>query len=386
MSVICKKPVRKIGRSARSITGYASLFRESVQFESSLEHDFLVRVALTPSVVRVVSQPVRISYVKPSTGPTTYTPDFLVEYRQERGALRQVFYEIKYRVDLREHWETLKLAFRAAIDWSREHGVEFRLVTETKIRDDAIWNAILLKRYLRVPDDPDMTLRIRRTASTGKAISIAELTRSVAAEPAEQERASAYVLKKRQIAIDLLPCEERTVQHYGVQVDYLNYYSPVLNPLIRGNAVLPRDRKKKYIVRYDPRDMSQVLFFDHHAGQHHWIPLARPNTPAFSRWEWNKVRAEMKQRGEDTRNERLFFAAMARFRDRIAESERATAAAKVGRRINENALNAERARAENRARIPTGLDASLAADTAATVVPLRAASGGASRKTYFGDD
>lgn len=189
--------------------------------------------------------------------------------------------------------------------------------------------------------------------------------------------------QKRQIAIDLLPCEERTVQHYGVQVDYLNYYSPVLNPLIRGNAVLPRDRKKKYIVRYDPRDMSQVLFFDHHAGQHHWIPLARPNTPAFSRWEWNKVRAEMKQRGEDTRNERLFFAAMARFRDRIAESERATAAAKVGRRINENALNAERARAENRARIPTGFDASPAADA---VVPLRAASGGASRNTYFGDD
>ena len=192
--------------------------------------------------------------------------------------------------------------------------------------------------------------------------------------------------QKRQIAIDLLPCEERTVQHYGVQIDYLTYYSPVLNPLIRDNAVLPRDRKKKYVVRFDPRDMSQVLFFDHHAGQHHWIPLAKPDAPAFGRWEWNKVRADMKQRGEDTRNERSFFAAMARFRERIAEAERKTAGAKVARRINENARTAERARAENRARIPTGFDASAAANTTATIVPLRAATGGASRKTYFGDD
>ena len=194
MSVICKQPVRKIGRSARSITGYASLFREPVQFESALEHDFLVRVALTPSVVRVVSQPVRIPYTKPSTGPTTYTPDFLVEYRLERGAIRKVLYEFKYRIDLWQHWDRLKPAFRAAIDWSRENGFEFRLVTERKIRDDAIWNALLLKRYLRVPDDPEITLRIRRTASTGKAITIADLTRSVAPEPAEQERASTYVL------------------------------------------------------------------------------------------------------------------------------------------------------------------------------------------------
>lgn len=194
MSVISEDPVRKIGRSTRSITGYASLFGKSVQFESSLEHDFLVRVALTPSVVRVVSQPIRIPYVKPLVGPTAYTPDFLVEYRQGRGVLRKVFYEIKYRADLSKDWAKLKPAFRAAIDWSRESGAEFRLVTESRIRNGAIWNVLLLKRYLRLPDDPEMTLRIRRSASTGRAITIADLVASVCATPDERERASAYVL------------------------------------------------------------------------------------------------------------------------------------------------------------------------------------------------
>ena len=61
-----------------------------------------------------------------------------------------------------------------------------------------------------------------------------------------------------------MPYEERTVQRHGIVIDEIPYYDDVLRPWI--NATDPRDatgkRKRKFIIRRDPRDLSRIYFYD----------------------------------------------------------------------------------------------------------------------------
>ncbi|GGP22888.1 transposase [Silvimonas iriomotensis] len=64
------------------------------------------------------------------------------------------------------------------------------------------------------------------------------------------------------LRLDFLPFKERTVQPYGILLDDIYYYHEVLNPWI--NAMDPEltRYKRKFIVRRDPRNISQLYFFD----------------------------------------------------------------------------------------------------------------------------
>jgi hypothetical protein len=143
-------PVRTIPKNSRSLTGKVIDFRShrGVSFESALERDFYVLLDFDPAVTDFEEQPVTIAYQDPVGARRTYTPDVLVHYRPEaRWEHRPVLYEIKYRDDLRTHWQDYRSKFKAARRYARTQGWVFQLITEREIRTPYLKNAKFLRQY-----------------------------------------------------------------------------------------------------------------------------------------------------------------------------------------------------------------------------------------------
>lgn len=162
------QPQRKIKPTRRSVSGvYPFRGEESVEFESTLERDFLIRTEINKRVIGVVAQPVQLPFTAPSGCSYTYTPDFLVVFRAG-PPLYGPYYapqliEVKYRSDLKAQWRKLKPKFRAAMRYAREQGYEFRVMDEFRIRDQVFQNAQHLQRYKKLQFPPEETAWLLET-------------------------------------------------------------------------------------------------------------------------------------------------------------------------------------------------------------------------------
>jgi putative transposase len=127
----------------------------------------------------------------------------------------------------------------------------------------------------------------------------------------------------RKLAIDFLPFEERTIQKYGLVIEGIHYYSEVLGPLI-GSRDAVTGKPRKYVVRYDPRDMSRVYLFDPDTASIHPIPYRDTSRPKASLWSIRQATAEARKRGLATVDEDAIFAAIARQDALVAEAAATT--------------------------------------------------------------
>ena len=76
------RQTRLIGVTRRSVSGiYAFRGETAIQFESTLERDFIIRKEFCLTVLEVIPQPVQIPFVASNGQTYIYTPDFLVYYR-----------------------------------------------------------------------------------------------------------------------------------------------------------------------------------------------------------------------------------------------------------------------------------------------------------------
>lgn len=132
----------------------------------------------------------------------------------------------------------------------------------------------------------------------------------------------------QRLAIEFMPFEERTVQRYGLQLDKITYYDPVLDPYIRAVELDSKDRNRKFIIRRDPRDISQVYFLDPATGQYFPIPYRNIGHPAISLYELREIRRGLREAGVTEVDEDKIFEAMARMRERVDESVAKTKAAR----------------------------------------------------------
>lgn len=149
-------PVRKIGPTRRSVSGYYA-FRgeESIAFESTLERDFLVRAAFNLDVLNVISQPCEIPFQHPVTGRRyTYTPDYLLYYRlgdrHYENYPRPLLVEVKPQAMWRKHWREWLPKWKAALRYAKDQGWAFHLHDESRIRDKTFDNITFLSRYKRM--------------------------------------------------------------------------------------------------------------------------------------------------------------------------------------------------------------------------------------------
>lgn len=130
-------PVRKIPKNYRSVTGtFPSLKNNrSISFESTLERDFYLSLEFDNSVASYEEQPLTISG-NINGCSVSYTPDCMAWHTDNS----QTLYEVKYTTDLEKDAEELATRFDLAEQYSREHDISFRVITELDIRSTKLDN------------------------------------------------------------------------------------------------------------------------------------------------------------------------------------------------------------------------------------------------------
>lgn len=94
----------------------------------------------------------------------------------------------------------------------------------------------------------------------------------------------------RRIKLDFMPFVERTVQEYGVIIDHICYYDDVLRKYIHAREDKTKySKKRKFIFKRDPRDISIIYFFDPELNDYFEIPYRDTSKPPISIWEYNEV-------------------------------------------------------------------------------------------------
>ena len=122
------------------------------------------------------------------------------------------------------------------------------------------------------------------------------------------------------IQLDFLPAFSRTVQTFGVTIDGLRYYAETLRRWINAKDK-DTDKKIELTFRRDPRDISQIWFFDPEIKGYFQIPFANQALPSMSLWEYNKAREMMKQLGDSKADEHRVLRAITELRSIVAEAE-----------------------------------------------------------------
>jgi hypothetical protein len=147
---------RKIGPTRRSVSGVYMFRGETpIEYESTLERDFLIRKEFSLAVSDIIPQPCQIQYRDPATGRLFhYTPDFLVYYRlgsrHYEDYPKPLLVEVKPEAEWRKHWRKWLPKWKAAQRYANESGCVFRIHDESRIRDQAFKNIMFLSRYKRM--------------------------------------------------------------------------------------------------------------------------------------------------------------------------------------------------------------------------------------------
>jgi putative transposase len=122
------------------------------------------------------------------------------------------------------------------------------------------------------------------------------------------------LLDEARLRLDFMPYAERTVQPHGSTIDEIHYYDDMLRPWI--SATGPSDgrgkRKRKFIIRREPRDSSRVYCYDPELKQYFEIPYRHTAHPPISVWELREARCQLKDEGQKAVNEALLFDAYKR--------------------------------------------------------------------------
>ncbi len=127
------------------------------------------------------------------------------------------------------------------------------------------------------------------------------------ARPTDQER----------IRLDFMPFVKRTIRPISVAIDGNHYYDAVLRRFIGASE---GSRKRTFIFRRDPRDVSVVYFWDPELQRYSGIPYRNTTHPSISIWELRELRRRLHQIGSSKTDEDAIFEVYARLREREARA------------------------------------------------------------------
>lgn len=113
------------------------------------------------------------------------------------------------------------------------------------------------------------------------------------------------------LKLDFMPFVERSVQRYGVVIDFIYYYHDVLRKWVHAfeNPHAKRKILRKFIFKRDPRDISAIYFFDPELKDYFCIPYRNTGYPSISIWEHRKILRDIKNRGLEEVDEQMIFEA-----------------------------------------------------------------------------
>jgi putative transposase len=106
------------------------------------------------------------------------------------------------------------------------------------------------------------------------------------------------------LRINFTPFIERTIQAYGVVIDEVHYYHDVLRAWMGVMDPAFPKHKRKFKFHRDPRDISQLYFYDEISKRHVPIPYRDSSLPPVSIWELRNAQGLAEKRGISRKTKR----------------------------------------------------------------------------------
>lgn len=128
---------------------------------------------------------------------------------------------------------------------------------------------------------------------------------------------------RQTVLLDFLPSFERTVQTFGVTIDGMTYYAEALRPWINADDK-KTGKKREFVFRRDPRDISTIWFFDPTLKKYFKVPFADLSLPAMSIWEYQQAREKLKREGHASVNEHQVLQAITELRSKVDDAKERT--------------------------------------------------------------
>ncbi|MHB1697432.1 MAG: transposase [bacterium] len=128
------------------------------------------------------------------------------------------------------------------------------------------------------------------------------------------------------IRISLLPFEERTVQKDGISFEGIKYFHDLLRKYIRieGKGGV----RKSFTIRYDPRDLSKIYFYEPDLKMYFPIPYRNMGFPSISLWNVREAKKRLRNAGLRDFDETAIFQSFKKLRQIEAESYEKTKSAR----------------------------------------------------------
>lgn len=206
------KAVRKIKPNSTSTTGsYSSLKNLAhIEFESSLEADFIRMLEFDLKVDRFVQQPVKIYYTDERGKKRSYTPDFIVYFKEDPMTNAPyhcpLLCEVKPRHLLKKYWKMLKPKFRAAMRHCSEVGWKFKIQTDKEIKTQFTKNIKFLLPFMKQTPDYGLIQKIQHALQSLRSSTPKELIRFYSKEVMNQAELVAplwYLVGNQRVGCDL---------------------------------------------------------------------------------------------------------------------------------------------------------------------------------------
>ena len=114
------------------------------------------------------------------------------------------------------------------------------------------------------------------------------------------------IANELKLKLDFMPFLERTIQRYGVQINLIMYYHDILRKWIhaRESDEAHDARRRKFVFKIDPRDISVIYFYDPEIKDYFAIPYRNTALPPITIWEYREIlrRLHKSSRSEITEN------------------------------------------------------------------------------------
>jgi putative transposase len=136
--------------------------------------------------------------------------------------------------------------------------------------------------------------------------------------------------------LDFMPFQHRTIQEYGIVLDWIYYYDDALRPWIRAKDRDNPNEARKFLLRFNPRDMREIYFFDPDSKTYITIPYRDRSHPPVSQWEVQAAETKLREKGYRNVNEALLFEAILDMREIEEVAERKTKKARRSREKREH--------------------------------------------------
>lgn len=172
-------------------------------------------------------------------------------------------------------------------------------------------------------------------------------------------------LDEELLRINFTPFIERTIQNYGVLIDHVHYYHDVLRPWINAPHLEFPKHKREFRFHRDPRDISQLLFFDEYTKRYVPIPYRDTSLPPVSIWELREGQRKAAEVGIPAENERAIFNIITE--QRALEAD-AAAKTKTARRAHQKRVEHDKQIKDKSKTMPK---VSLPVETSASVPAVR---------------